>query len=135
MTTVRCGQAIITVSIILSVTPAIKSTVDHGLVKKYFVDLYNEALVRATAQEQGLRWSDNTKEQGTGVGVRRSQDTPFIPYSNQNSVYKNYSPQSGWKASHKHKHNTHFHKHREVNVENLLAFPGILIGFVSRVSK
>ena len=101
MTSVR--WLLVSVSIIFSVwTPTIKSTVDHGLVKKYFVGLYNEALVRAM------------KEQGDGGGVRRSHrdNVPFIPYSQSGGHH--YSPQSAWKGEpkHKHKHNTHYHKHR-----------------------
>ena len=101
MTSVR--WLLVSVSIIFSVwTPTIKSTVDHGLVKKYFVGLYNEALVRAM------------KEQGEGGGVRRSHrdNVPFIPYSQSGGHH--YSPQSAWKGEpkHKHKHNTHYHKHR-----------------------
>ena len=82
--------------ILLAWAPTIKPTVDHGLVKKYFVDIYNEALVRAM------------REQGD-VKRRSHDDTP------RNSIDKQYSPHSAWKGehpTHKHKHHSHFHKHR-----------------------
>ena len=93
----RCETLLLSLSILVCWSPAIKSAVDHGLVKKYFVDLYNEALVRAM-QEQG-------QVEGT---VRRSQggSIPFIPYSQQ--ADQNFSPQSSWKGEPKHKGSLHF---------------------------
>ena len=89
----RCQTLLLALAVIFSWSPTIKSAVDHGLVKKYFLELYNEALVRAM-QEQG---------QVEEKPVRRSHGAdPFIPYS------QNYSPQSGWKGEPKHKGSLHF---------------------------
>ena len=93
MFAVRCCLVIL-----LTVAPTIKPTVDHDLVKKYFVDIYNEALVRAMREQGDMK--------------RRSHGDPP-----RNSIDKQYSPHSGWKGdppTHKHKHHSHFHKHRWV---------------------
>ena len=92
MIAVRCCLIIL-----LTWTPTIKPTVDHGLVKKYFVDIYNEALVRAMRDQ---------------VDVTRRSHSQYTP---TNPIDKQYSPYSGWKGgppTHKHKHHSHFHKHR-----------------------
>ena len=91
----RCQTLLLVLTVIFSCSPTIKSAVDHGLVKKYFLELYNEALVRAM-QEQG---------QVQEKPVRRSYDH-FIPYSQQ--AGQNYSPQSAWKGEPKHKESLHF---------------------------
>ena len=92
MFTVRCCLVIL-----LAGVPTIKPTVDHDLVKKYFVDIYNEALLRA------MRAQGDVKR-------RADDETP------RNSIIdKQYSPYSAWKGeppTHKHKHHSHFHKHR-----------------------
>ena len=83
--------------ILLAWAPTIKPAVDHGLVKKYFIDIYNEALVRAMREQADLK--------------RRSDYT----YPPPASIDKQYTPHSGWKGeppTHKHKHHSHFHKHR-----------------------
>ena len=45
--------------LLLALAPKIKTTVDHSLVKKYFVELYNEALVRAMREEGEVRRRSN----------------------------------------------------------------------------
>jgi len=82
---------------------------DHKLVKKYFIDLYNQALVMAM-KEQDI------------MDERKSQFTAFNNYE----PYKNHKEfneikpvkaeaHHNWKGGppphHKHKHHTHYHQH------------------------
>ena len=115
-----------------------QSQVDHKLVKKYFIDIYNRALIKAMKEQDSLidrssNFAPFFQENKDHVNVKSSN---FAPYVDNYEVFhekgenlvkgvkKKPSPgtfqladaHSGWRGPpphphHKHKHHTHHHKH------------------------
>ena len=115
-----------------------RSQVDHKLVKKYFIDIYNRALIKAMKEQDSLidrssNFAPFFQENKDHVNVKSSN---FAPYVDNYEVFHEkgqkltkgvkkkpspgsfHSPEahSGWRGPpphphHKHKHHTHHHKH------------------------
>ena len=91
---------------------------DHKLVKRYFIDLYNQALVRAM------------REQEQDASKRKSSFTPYKSHDIFKSAaakvpssgFQSSQPHAHWKGGpppapphHKHKHHTHQHQHKNTH--------------------
>merc|ERR1711983_450361 len=92
--------------------------INHKLVKKYFIDLYNQALVKAMREQEKTDRKSNFQPYKNGQSL--SKYKPFTPYNQPkpSSGAQNlevHSPHSHWKGpphpQHKHKHHTHYHQH------------------------
>ena len=87
-------------------TISTQNNVNQNLVKKYFIELYNQALARAM-KEQDMAFE---------------RKTDFVPYNNFEAYHDEeklkkkpevLDQHSGWThpPHHKHKHHTHHHQH------------------------
>ena len=110
----------IVITLVFYSTLITSQDINHKLVKKYFIDLYNQALVKAMREQEKIDRKSNSNFEPYNHGQSISKYKPFTPFnqpkpSSGSQILEGHSPHSHWKGGppphHKHKHHTHYHQH------------------------